>query len=145
VFADQTVAAGSGGSVNTMHASYSEFTTPTHAVAGSSIKDRVAPCNTARVLATITTDGAGNLTVQDDQGVSGAAIVGGNKIQINFVDAFAVAGKYQVSVTGYDSGTGGGNFAVIDADKNTGNVKVLCPSNPTTNALNFDIVCTGRQ
>lgn len=145
VFADQTVTVGSGGSLNTMYGSYSEFTTPTHAPAGSSIKGRVAPCNTARVLATITTDGAGNLTVQDDQGVSGAAIVGGNKIQINFVDAFAVAGKYQVSVTGYDSGTGGGNFAVIDADKNTGNVKVLCPSNPTTNALNFDIVCTGRQ
>jgi len=145
VFADQTVAAGSGGSVNTMHASYSEFTTPTHAVAGSSIKDRVAPCNTARVLATITTDGAGNVTVLDDQGVSGAAIVGGNKIQINFVDPFAVATKYQTVVAGYDSGTGGGGFVIQIGDKNTGFVRVKCPSNPSTNVMNFDLVVYGRQ
>jgi hypothetical protein len=145
VFADQTVAAGTGGSVNTMHSSYSEFTTPTHAVAGSSIKHRIAPCNTPRVLATITTDGAGGLTVQDDQGVGGAAIVGGNKIQVTFVDAMSVAGKYQAVVSGYDTGTGGGNFAIIQADKNTGYVRVLCPSNPSTNVMNFDLVVTGRQ
>lgn len=146
VMADQSVVAGTlAPDMGTLRGSYTEYTAPVHPSVGASIKGRVAPANTARVLATITTDGAGNLTVQDAQGVSGAAIVGGNKIQINFVDAFAVAGKYQVSVTGYDTGTGGGGFAVIDADKNTGNVKVLCPSNPTTNALNFDIVCTGRQ
>lgn len=145
VFADQTVAAGSGGSVNTMHASYSEFTTPTHAVAGSSIKDRVAPCNTARVLATITTDGAGNVTVLDDQGVSGAAIVGGNKIQINFVDPFAVATKYQALVTGYDTFSNTGDFIVQIGDKNTGFVRVTCPSNPSTKVMNFDLVVYGRQ
>ncbi len=145
VFADQTVAAGIGGSVNTMHGSYSEWTTPVHAVAGSSIKDRVAPCNTARLLATITTDGVGGITVQDDQGVTGAAIVGGNKIQVTFVDAMSVAGKYQAVVSGYDTGTGGGNFAILQGDKLTASVKVLCPSNPSTNVLNFDIVVTGRQ
>ena len=145
VFADQTVAAGIGGSVNTMHGSYSEWTTPVHAVAGSSIKDRVAPCNTARMLATITTDGVGGITVQDDQGVTGAAIVGGNKIQVTFVDAMSVAGKYQAVVSGYDTGTGGGNFAILQGDKLTASVKVLCPSNPSTNVLNFDIVVTGRQ
>ena len=145
VFSDQTVAAGSGGSVNTMHSSYSEWTTPVHAVAGGSIKDRVAPCNTARVLATITTDGAGNVTVIDDQGVTGAAIVGGNKIQINYVDSFAVAGNYQAQVSGYDAGTGGGNFAIMQGDKNTGSVRVLCPSNPATTVMNFDLVVYGRQ
>lgn len=145
VFADQTVAAGSGGSVNTLHSSYAEFTTPVHAVAGASIKHRVAPCNTARVLATITTDGVGGITVLDDQGVSGAAIVAGNKIQVTFVDAFAIATKYQALVSGYDTGTGGGNFAIQTADKNTGFVRVLCPSNPSTNALNFDLVVYGRQ
>ena len=145
VFADQTVAAGIGGSVNTMHGSYSEWTTPVHAVAGSSIKDRVAPCNTARMLATITTDGVGGITVQDDQGVTGAAIVGGNKIQVTFVDAMSVAGKYQAVVSGYDTGTGGGNFAILQGDKLTASVQVLCPSNPSTNVLNFDIVVTGRQ
>ena len=145
VFADQTVAAGSGGPVNTMYGSYSEFTTPVHAVAGASIKHRVAPCNTARVLATITTDGVGGITVLDDQGVTGAAIVGGNKIQVTFVDAFSVATKYQALVSGYDSGTGGGNFSIQTADKNTGFVRVLCPSNPSTNALNFDLVVHGRQ
>ena len=146
VMADQSVVAGTlAPDMGTLRGSYTEYTAPVHPAVSASIKGRVAPANTARVLATITTDGSGNLTVQDNQGVTGAAIVGGNKIQINFVDAFAVAGKYQVSVTGYDSGTGGGNFAVIYADKNTGYVKVLCPSNPTTNALNFDIVCIGRQ
>ena len=145
VFADQTVAAGSGGSVNTMHGSYSEWATPVHAVAGSSIKDRVAPCNTARVLATITTDGAGNLTVLDDQGVTGAAIVGGNKIQINFVDPFLVAAHYQALVSGYDTFTNTGDFAIQIGDKNTGFVRVTCPSDPSTKVMNFDLVVYGRQ
>ena len=146
VFAASTVVAGfGGGSYCTMWNHYTEWTNPTHVVAGASIKHRVAPANTARVLATITTDGAGNITVVDDQGVTGAAIVGGGKIQINFVDAFAVAGAYQVSVTGYDSGTGLGNFAVMQGDKLTTSVKVLPPSNPSTNAMNLDVVIWGRQ
>lgn len=144
VFADQTVAAGTG-AINTMYGSYSEFTTPVHAVAGASIKHRLAPSNTARALATITTDGVGGVTVADNQGVTGAAIVGGNKIQVNFVDAMANAGLYQVVVAGYDSGTGGGDFAIQQGDKNTGYVRVSCPSNPSTTVMNFDVVVYGRQ
>jgi len=124
---------------------YIEWINPTHATAGTSIKDRVAPANTARVLATITTDGAGGITVLDDQGVSGAAIVGGGKIQVNFVDPFANATLYQVLVSGYDSGTGGGNFAIQIGDKNAGNVRIKPPSNPSTNVMNFDVVAWGRQ
>ena len=145
VFADQTVTAGSGGSLNTMYASYSEFTNPTHAAAGNSIKGRVAPCNTARVLASIITDGAGNVTLLDDQGVAGAAIVGGNKIQITFVDPFAVASQYQALVTGHDTFTNTNNFTVQIGDKNTNYVRVTCPSNPATQIMLFDLVVYGRQ
>lgn len=145
VYADQSVVVGITPNVGALYSSYVEHVSPAHPAAGASIKGRVAPANTARVLATITTDGAGNLTVVDDQGVSSAAIVGGNKIQINFVDPFAVVGSYQAVVSGYDSGTGGGDFTVQQTDKATGFVRITPPSNPSTHAMNFDVVIFGRQ
>jgi len=145
VFADQSVVVGITPNTGAVYSSYVEHVLPTHPTAGASIKGRIAPSNTARVLATITTDGAGNLTVVDDQGVSSAAIVGGNKIQINFVDPFAVVGSYQAVVSGYDSGTGGGDFTVQQTDKATGFVRITPPSNPSTHAMNFDVVIFGRQ
>jgi hypothetical protein len=145
VYADQSVVVGITPNVGALYSSYVEHVLPAHPAAGASIKGRVAPSNTARVLATITTDGAGNLTVVDDQGVSGAAIVGGHKIQINFVDPFAVTGSYQAVVSGYDSGTGGGDFTVQQTDKAAAYVRVRCPSNPTTNVMNLDVIVVGRQ
>lgn len=132
-----------GPSSCTVNVPYIEWTNPAHAVAGTSIKDRVAPANTARALASITTDGLGGVTVTDNQGITGAAIVGGGKIQINYVDSFLA--NYQVLVTGYDSGTGGGNFAVMAGDKGASFVRVLPPSNPATNSMNFDVIAWGRQ
>jgi len=81
----------------------------------------------------------------DDHGVAGAAIVGGNKIQITFVDTFAVASQYQALVTGHDTFTNTNNFTVQIGDKNTNYVRVTCPSNPATQIMVFDLVVYGRQ
>jgi len=145
VYADVVCQAGTT-STNIMRGTYSEFAgVITHPASNASIKHHVRPINTVRAWASITTDGAGAITLEDGAGISAVAIAG-NNITVTFVDAFANT-KYACLVSGYDGsvGTGTPKFAVYLPNNTTTVATVQIGSNPATTIINLYFQAIGRQ
>ncbi len=134
-----------GPSSCTVNVPYIEWTLPTHAAIGASIKNRVAPANTPRVWASIVADGVGNLTILDGNGIASAAI-SGTSIVVTFTDAF-INNRYAVLVSGHDGSVALGTpkFSVYYPNNTTTTAEIACGSNPATTYLNLFLLVMGRQ